>query len=166
MGRINTGAPEMFKGDRLDGLPWGRLEQGNSAAQPIRISAGEQQQISWIGCQGRTEQGGHQSVGIGEIEIEPLAPVALQLGHGLEGLPDRLHRTADTTETTPQPGWLGSRKLVLRRVLEKVVFPLQEVESKTRPLSPERKRETGLARDAEATDQSLTLPILQTGLHV
>ena len=73
-------------------------EAAGNAAEAMRIGAGEEQQISRIRRQGRTKQCCHQGVGFGEIKVEPIARVELQLRHGGEALLDGEHGTADALE--------------------------------------------------------------------
>ena len=141
------------------------MEQGNNAPQPIRIGAGEEQQITGMGGQSRSEQGGHQGVGFGEIEIEPLTPVALQLGHGRKGQLDRLQRAADAPEAATQLGRFRCGELRRQLRLQQIVFPLENVGGQAGTLAPEGIGEIGQPGDAIATDQPLPLPILQAGLH-
>ena len=136
---INRQAPKVLEGDRLYGIPWRRIEQRDDTAEAMGISAGEEQQISRIRRQGRTEQGCHQSVGFGEIEVEPIAPVPLKLGHGGEGLLDREQRTADAPEAATQLGRLHAGELSKGLRLEQVIFPLHDVWGQPRPLMPESK---------------------------
>lgn len=118
-----------------------------------------------MGRQGRTKQGRHQGVGVGEIEIEPIAPVTLKLRHGGEGLLDGEQRTAYSPEAATQRGRLHTGELNKGLLLKQVVFPLQDVRGQARPLPPEGEGGTGQAGDAVATDQAVPLPILKGVLH-
>jgi hypothetical protein len=53
--------------------------------------------------------------------------VTLKLGHGGEGLLDRLQRTANAPEAATQLGRLHGGELAQGLRLEQVVFPLQDV---------------------------------------
>ena len=93
-----------------------------------------------MGGQSRSEQVGHQGSGFGDIEIEPLTPVALQLKHSRKGPLDRLQRTADAPETATQLGRFRFGELRRQLRLQQIVFPLENVGGQAGTLAPAGKR--------------------------
>ena len=68
------------------------MEKREDPPQAIWISGGKQKKVIGKTCQACAEQGSHQGVWLAKKKIEAITPKALQLGHGREGLLDRLQR--------------------------------------------------------------------------